>query len=162
MDAVRKPDMRALLQRVSRASVSVAGATTGEIDRGLLVFLGVTHSDTPQIADHLTEKVLGLRIFEDDAGKMNLDVSQAGGAVLCVSQFTLYADTRRGRRPSFDDAARPEPARLLYERFCSAIEARGVTCARGSFGAHMEVTLVNDGPVTILIDSDDLARPRRT
>lgn len=154
--------MRALVQRVSQATVRVEGVAVGEIDRGLLVFLGVAHSDNDEIASRLADKVVGLRIFEDPAGKMNLDVRDAGGEILCVSQFTLYADVRRGRRPSFTAAARPELAEPTYRTFCTVVEQLGVRCATGAFGAHMEVTLLNDGPVTMFVDSDDLDRPRRT
>ncbi len=153
--------MRALLQRVSRASVRVDGEVTGAIENGFLVLLGVTHGDDEAVADALARKVTGLRVFEDEAGKMNLDLAAVDGGVLCVSQFTLYGSVRKGRRPSFTEAAEPERAEALYERFCGAVEGEGVRCERGSFGAHMEVESVNDGPVTLLIDSADLERPRR-
>ncbi len=125
----------------------------GEIGSGLLVLLGVGKSDTETAADYLAEKIVGLRIFEDAAEKMNLSVVDVGGAVLVVSQFTLYGDVRRGKRPSFDEAARPEEARRLYEYFVSRIKATGLTCATGEFQAMMDVELVNAGPVTILLDS---------
>lgn len=153
--------MRALVQRVSRASVRVDGEVAGAIESGFLVLLGVTHRDDEAIADALARKVAGLRVFEDADGKMNLDLAAAGGAILCVSQFTLYGSVRKGRRPSFTEAADPARAEALYERFCAAVEGEGVRCERGRFGAHMEVESVNDGPVTLLIDSADLERPRR-
>ncbi|MDP9268668.1 MAG: D-aminoacyl-tRNA deacylase [Acidobacteriota bacterium] len=154
--------MRAVIQRVSRARVTVGGETTGEIGRGLLVLLGVAKTDTDTAADHLAEKIAGLRVFpdvdKDDAeGKMNLDVAQAGGAVLVVSQFTLYGDVRKGKRPSFDDAARPEEARRLYEHFVAKLRelgGLGLKVETGRFQEMMQVELVNDGPVTILLDSE--------
>jgi len=146
--------MRAVVQRVSRASVTVEGQVVGRIDRGLLVLLGVTHADTEADADYLADKIAGLRIFEDDAGKMNLSVAEVGGAILAVSQFTLYGDVRRGKRPSFDDAARPEQARQLYEYFVERVRALGLRCETGRFQEMMQVELVNDGPVTILLDSE--------
>ena len=145
--------MRAVVQRVSQASVKVDGQDVGEIERGLLVLLGVTHADTESDAVYMASKIAGLRIFEDDAGKMNLSVVDIGGAVLAVSQFTLYGDVRKGKRPSFDDAARPERARELYEKFVCEIRALGLPCETGQFQAHMNVSLTNDGPVTILLDS---------
>lgn len=147
--------MRALVQRVSRASVRVDGETVGAIDGGLLILLGVTHDDGEQTADALARKALGLRIFDDGEGRMNRDLAQTGGAVLCVSQFTLYADARRGRRPSFTEAAEADRAARLWERFCDAVERAGVHCERGRFGARMAVESVNDGPVTLLLDSAD-------
>ena len=153
--------MRALVQRVSRASVRVDGETTGAIEGGFLVLLGVTHGDDEAVAEAIARKVVGLRVFEDGEGRMNLDLEAVGGAVLCVSQFTLYGSVRKGRRPSFTEAAEPERAEVLYERFCAAVEETGVACERGRFGAHMEVESVNDGPVTLLIDSAELERPRR-
>ncbi|MCI0380348.1 MAG: D-aminoacyl-tRNA deacylase [Gemmataceae bacterium] len=145
--------MRAVLQRVARAKVVVEGQTVGEIGRGLLLLLGVTHDDTPEKAQWLAEKVAGLRIFPDDEGKMNRDLAETGGAALVVSQFTLYGDTRKGRRPSFVDAAPPETAIPLYEAFIDALKALGVPVATGQFGAMMQVELVNDGPVTLIVDS---------
>ncbi len=145
--------MRAVVQRVSRASVRVAGAITGEVATGLLVLLGVGVDDQPADAEYLADKVVGLRIFEDAEEKMNRSVIDAGGAVLAVSQFTLYGDARRGKRPSFDAAARPEQARELYEYFVNRIRSAGVRCETGVFQATMEVELVNSGPVTILLDS---------
>src|SRR3954470_23898097 len=146
--------MRAVVQRVSRASVTVDNVVVGTIDRGMLVVFGVTHADTETAADYLAEKIAGLRIFEDDAGKMNLSVKDIGGAVLAVSQFTLYGDVRKGKRPSFDDAARPEQACKLYEHFVERIRAQGLRCETGRFQEMMLVELVNDGPVTILLDSE--------
>jgi D-tyrosyl-tRNA(Tyr) deacylase len=148
--------MRAVVQRVRRASVRVEGEITGEIDLGLLVFLGVEEQDTTADADYLADKIAGLRIFEDSAGKMNLSVEDVSGAVLAVSQFTLYGDVRRGKRPSFDAAARPERARERYEYFVDQIGKRGLRCETGRFRAVMEVELVNTGPVTILLDSKKL------
>ena len=145
--------MRAVVQRVSRAKVSVNGVSTGEIGRGLLVLLGVCQTDTKSDADYLAEKIAGLRIFEDEKGKMNLAITEVGGGVLVVSQFTLYGDVRRGKRPSFDAAAPPEKARELYEYFVERIRASGLPCQTGRFQEMMQVELVNDGPVTILLDS---------
>jgi D-tyrosyl-tRNA(Tyr) deacylase len=145
--------MRAVVQRVSRARVTVGPEVTGEIGPGLLVLLGVTHTDTPEQARWLADKVVGLRIFLDDEGKMNRGVEEMGGCVLVVSQFTLYGDCRKGRRPSFVDAAPPEIAIPLYEEFIRAVRARGIRTATGRFGAMMQVELVNDGPVTLLVDS---------
>ncbi|MFZ0799145.1 MAG: D-aminoacyl-tRNA deacylase [Terriglobales bacterium] len=152
--------MRAVVQRVSRARVTVNdtvdGKVTGEIGRGLLVLLGVGAGDTRPEADYLAEKTIGLRIFEDAGGKMNLSVAEVGGAVLVVSQFTLYGDARRGKRPSFDAAAPPEQARELYEYFVEKIRAAGLRCETGRFQEMMQVELVNEGPVTILLDSAKL------
>jgi D-tyrosyl-tRNA(Tyr) deacylase len=145
--------MRTVVQRVTRASVKVDGEIVGQIEKGLLVLLGVTQDDTEADADYLADKVIGLRVFEDSEEKMNLAVAEVGGAILAVSQFTLYGDMRRGRRPSFDAAARPEQARKLYEYFVEKIRSAGVRCETGKFQAMMEVELVNDGPVTILVDS---------
>lgn len=148
--------MRAVVQRVSRARVTVAGEITGDIAHGLLVLLGVAHEDAESDADYLADKVAGLRIFEDDAGKMNLSVNDVGGSVLAVSQFTLFGDVRRGKRPSFDAAARPEKARELYEYFVSRIRSLGLCCETGRFQEMMTVELANEGPVTILLDSQKL------
>jgi D-tyrosyl-tRNA(Tyr) deacylase len=145
--------MRAVLQRVSRARVLVGDEIVGEIGRGLLVLLGVARSDTPEQARWLADKVIGLRIFEDAEGKMNRDVAEAGGRVLVVSQFTLYGDCRKGRRPSFIEAAAPDQAIPLYEAFVNGIKAQGIPTATGRFGAMMQVELVNDGPVTLIVDS---------
>ena len=135
------------MQRVSEASVSVDGERIASIGAGMLVLLGIHASDTEHEADYIVRKVRALRIFEDDQGRMNLSVEQTQGEILCVSQFTLYGDTRKGNRPSFVDAARPEQAEPLYERVRDGLRAQG-----GSFGAHMRVALANDGPVTILIE----------
>jgi D-tyrosyl-tRNA(Tyr) deacylase len=148
--------MRAVLQRVTRASVRVGGETVGEIGPGLLVLLGVARDDGEADALYLVEKVLNLRVFEDDGGRMNLSLAEAGGALLAVSQFTLYGDARKGRRPSWFDAAPPELARPLYDFFVAEARARGARVETGSFQAMMEVELVNDGPVTILLDSRKL------
>jgi D-tyrosyl-tRNA(Tyr) deacylase len=145
--------MRAVVQRVSRARVTVKGETAGEIGLGLLVLLGVGAGDTRTEADYLVEKTIGLRIFEDAGGKMNLSVAEVGGALLVVSQFTLYGDARRGKRPSFDGAAPPEQARELYEYFVEKVRASGVRSETGRFQETMRVELVNEGPVTILLDS---------
>jgi D-aminoacyl-tRNA deacylase len=145
--------MRAVIQRVSHAKVTVSGRTTGEIGLGLLVLLGVGREDTESDANYLAEKVTGLRIFEDEREKMNRSVVDVNGAVLAVSQFTLYGDVRRGKRPSFDAAAPPEHARLLYEKFVERIRTTGLRCETGQFQAMMQVELVNEGPVTILLDS---------
>src|SRR5216683_3702439 len=145
--------MRAVVQRVSRAQVSVHGEITGKSGPGLLVLLGVVQSDTEADATDLAEKICGLRVFEDEQGKMNRSVQEAGGSVLAVSQFTLYGDVRRGKRPSFDAAAPPEKARALYEYFVERIRVAGLACETGRFQEMMQVELVNDGPVTILLDS---------
>lgn len=145
--------MRAVVQRVSRARVIVQGEIVGEIDRGLLVLVGIGSADTESGADYLADKIAGLRIFEDAQGKMNLSLAGVGGRVLAVSQFTLYGDVRHGRRPSFDAAAPPEKARVLYEYFVERIRAAGLRCETGRFQEMMQVELVNDGPVTILLDS---------
>lgn len=146
--------MRAVVQRVTRASVEVDGKIVGEINRGLLVLLAVAKTDDESAAGHLAEKIAGLRIFEDAEGKMNLSVKEINGAVLAVSQFTLFGDVRRGKRPSFDSAAPPELARRLYEYFVERIRAHGPHCETGVFQAMMQVSLVNNGPVTILLDSE--------
>jgi D-tyrosyl-tRNA(Tyr) deacylase len=145
--------MRAVVQRVSRAKVTVNELTSGEIGLGLLVLLGVGHEDTETDATYLAEKIAGLRIFEDHDGKMNRSVQDVGGSVLAVSQFTLYGDVRRGKRPSFDAAAPPEHARRLYEFFVERIQAAGLRCETGRFQEMMQVELVNEGPVAILLDS---------
>lgn len=148
--------MRAVVQRVTSASVRAGGRLTGSIGRGLLVLLGVGSQDDETDVEYVAGRISGLRVFADDAGKMNRDVGEAGGAVLLVSQFTLYGDVRGGRRPSFIDAAPPELARALYEGVAAALRARGIGVETGEFRAHMDVALVNDGPVTILIDSKKL------
>ena len=144
--------MRVVAQRVSRASVRVGGAVVGEIDSGLMLLVGFTHDDTGREVGWMAEKVLGLRIFPDDDGKMNRSVVDVGGSVLVVSQFTLYGDARKGRRPSFVDAAQPEIAIPLYQEFLLALANSGVPVAAGEFGADMKVELVNDGPVTLLLE----------
>jgi len=146
--------MRAVVQRVSRAQVSVNGEVVGEIDLGLLVLLGIAKDDAEADAAYLADKIAGLRVFEDFLGKMNLSVQEVGGSVLAVSQFTLYGDVRRGKRPSFDDAAPPEEARKLYQFFVEQLRAAGLRCETGRFQEKMKVHLVNEGPVTILLDSD--------
>lgn len=146
--------MRAVAQRVSRASVSVEGKIAGQINQGLLVLLAVGKNDSESAAEYLAEKIAGLRIFEDANGKMNLSVVEVNGAILAISQFTLFGDVRGGRRPSFITAAPPEQARKLYEYFVERIRARGLRCETGIFQAMMQVELINDGPVTILLDSE--------
>ena len=148
--------MRAVVQRVTRASVKVNEEFTGKISQGLLVLLGVAQDDTESDADYLAAKIAGLRIFEDQEGKMNRSVVDIGGAVLAVSQFTLFGDVRRGKRPSFDAAARPERAQALYEYFVERIRALDLQCETGRFQAMMEVEIINQGPVTILLDSKKL------
>ncbi len=145
--------MRAVVQRVSRAKVTVNGLVAGEIGPGLLVLLGIGKGDSQAQADYLADKVAGLRIFEDENGKMNRSVMDAGGAILAISQFTLYGDVRRGKRPSFDDAAPPQQARELYEYFIQRLRAAGLRCETGRFQEMMSVELINEGPVTILLDS---------
>jgi D-tyrosyl-tRNA(Tyr) deacylase len=145
--------MRAVVQRVSRTQVAINGEIAGEIGLGLLVLLGVGREDTEADAAYLAEKIAGLRIFEGDKGKINRSVQEVGGSVLAVSQFTLYGDVRRGKRPSFDGAAPPEQARQLYEFFVEQLRAAGLRCETGRFQAMMQVELVNEGPVTILLDS---------
>lgn len=148
--------MRAVVQRVSRAKVTINNWIAGEVGMGLLVLLGVGHEDSEADVAYLAEKVIGLRIFEDADGKMNRSVLDAGGSVLVVSQFTLYGDVRRGKRPSFDAAATPQNARRLYELFVERIRAAGLRCETGRFQEMMQVELVNEGPVTILLDSTKL------
>jgi D-tyrosyl-tRNA(Tyr) deacylase len=145
--------MRAVVQRVSRCEVTVDGEVVGKIGPGLLVLLGVAKSDTQTDAEYLAGKIAGLRIFEDETGKMNLSLGETGGSVLAVSQFTLYGDVRKGKRPSFDEAAPSELARELYEYFVAKIRESGLPCETGRFQATMQVELLNDGPVTILLDS---------
>lgn len=145
--------MRALIQRVSQASVHVDNHIVGKIGPGLLIFLGITHTDGPQEITWMAKKVAGLRIFEDENGKMNLSIAECGGEALVVSQFTLYGDARKGRRPSFTQAAPPAHAAPLYEEFCGALAATGLRVAQGVFQASMQVTLTNDGPVTLWLDT---------
>lgn len=146
--------MKAVVQRVTRASVTVEGRVTGEIAAGLVALVAVGKEDTPATAAAMAEKIVNLRIFNDDAGKMNRSLLDTGGSVLAISQFTLYGDARGQRRPSFVQAAPPEPGKALYEEFVRALWALGVCVETGVFQAHMAVEMVNDGPVTILIDSD--------
>ena len=145
--------MRVVLQRVARASVTIDGNTVGEIGPGFCLLVGFSHTDTPAQVAWMAEKIVGLRLFSDEEGKMNLGLAEAGGALMVVSQFTLYGDASKGRRPSFIDAARPEVAIPLYERFIADLRATGVTVATGEFGADMQVELVNDGPVTLVLDT---------
>jgi len=146
--------MRAVVQRVTRASVTVEGQITGAIEAGLMILVGVGHDDDRASAEALANKILKLRIFEDDAGRMNLDVGQIGGDVLAISQFTLFGDCRKGRRPSFVAAGRPEHASPLFDHVVHTIRQHGFSCPTGVFGAMMDVELVNHGPVTLLIDTD--------
>jgi len=152
--------MRIVVQRVSRAAVSVDGKPISVIARGLLLLAGVAEGDTELTARRLAQKTVALRIFEDGLGKMNRSVEDTGGEVLVVSQFTLFGDTRRGNRPSFTRAARPDVAIPLLGAFCAEVRRAGIRCLEGQFGAHMQVTLENDGPVTILLDSDAFDLPR--
>jgi D-tyrosyl-tRNA(Tyr) deacylase len=145
--------MRALIQRVSKASVSIDGETVGKIGKGIVILLGVTHDDSEKDADYLAEKCVNLRIFEDENGKMNLSTIDVGGSALIVSQFTLYGDTRKGRRPSYTDAALPEKAIPLYEYFIEKVKAVGLEVATGRFGASMNVDIHNQGPVTLMVES---------
>lgn len=146
--------MRAVVQRVSRARVDIAGETVGAIEEGLLVLIAAGQRDGEKDLEYVTRKIAELRIFEDDDGRMNRSVEDVGGAILAVSQFTLYGDTRKGRRPSFVDAMAPEPAAAMVERFVGVLRSRGLRVETGRFGADMDVTLTNRGPVTILIDSE--------
>jgi D-aminoacyl-tRNA deacylase len=149
--------MRACVQRVSEAHVTVDGAETGRIGRGLVVLLGVGHNDGEAEVNWLAEKIVGLRVFEDAAGKMNLSLADVAGAMLVISQFTLFGDCRRGRRPSFTDAAPPEMAERLYEAFVEIVRSTGIQVSTGKFREHMLLSLVNDGPVTLWIDTADTA-----
>ncbi len=144
--------MRVLLQRVSRASVTVEGEVTGAIGRGFCLLVGFTHADSESGVQWMAEKIAGLRLFPDGDGKINRDLADVGGEVLVVSQFTLYADVVKGRRPSFNDAARPELAVPLYEKFCALLAERGLVVETGRFGAHMDVEIHNDGPVTLMLE----------
>lgn len=153
--------MKAVIQRVTRASVSVDGETVGRIDAGLAVLLGVAVDDRPEDARRLAEKTVQLRIFSDAEGRFNLSLLDSGGAALVISQFTLLADTRKGRRPSFVKAAPPEIAEPLVEAYEDALREHGIEVASGRFGAHMAVEIINDGPVTIVLDTVDMERPRR-
>jgi D-aminoacyl-tRNA deacylase len=146
--------LRLVIQRVKESRVNVNGSTIGSIRSGLLVFIGISREDTRADADYMLDKLLGLRIFPDDSGKMNRSIGESGGALLLVSQFTLYGDCRKGRRPSFDRAAAPKEAQALYEYFVESARGRAIAVQTGVFQATMEVHLINDGPVTILMDSD--------
>jgi D-tyrosyl-tRNA(Tyr) deacylase len=146
--------MRAVIQRVKRAAVQIGGETVGSIGPGMLILLGITHGDKAADAQWLAEKIVGLRIFEDAQGKMNRDLTEVGGKLLVVSQFTLYGDCQKGRRPSFVAAARPEEAIPLYEEFLAAARRLGVEVQTGQFGAEMQVELINDGPVTLLLERE--------
>lgn len=150
--------MRLVIQRVKESKVTVGGSTTGSIRRGLVVLIGISREDTRIEADYMLDKLLGLRIFPDDAGKMNRNIVESGGSLLLVSQFTLYGDCRKGRRPSFDRAASPEMAQSLYEYFVESARKGPIPVETGVFQATMEVHLVNDGPVTILLDSDEMKK----
>ena len=153
--------MRAVLTRVKSASVTIDGEVTGKIGKGFLILLGVGPEDTPEHCRYLAQKALGLRIFEDENGKMNLGLDQVGGQVLVVSQFTLYGNCRKGRRPSFTDAANPELGNALYEKFLTCCEELGYPPQHGRFGADMKVASVNDGPVTLILDTDQLMNEPR-
>ena len=144
--------MKLLVQRVANANVKVDDKIVGKVDKGFLVLCGVTHTDTKETADYLVKKLLNLRVFEDENEKMNLSLKQVNGELLIVSQFTLYADTSSGNRPSFINAAKPDMANELYEYFCSQCAKEGIHVEKGVFGAHMEVSLLNDGPVTIIME----------
>ena len=148
--------MRAVVQRTTGASVTVDGVVLGKIDKGLVVLLGVGKGDTEKEMQYMADKIMNLRIFEDEQGKMNLSLLDVSGSLLAVSQFTLYGDVRKGRRPGFDSAALPEEANALYEAFVAYMREKGIVTETGRFGAHMAVDLVNDGPVTILLDSDKI------
>ncbi len=145
--------MRVVLQRVKQASCKVDNKITGKIEKGILIFLGITHDDDESKAKFLAHKCANLRIFDDENGKMNLSLKDVKGSALIISQFTLYGDTRKGLRPSFDKAARPDFAKKLYDKFIKFMKEEGITCATGEFGAKMEIELVNDGPVTFIVES---------
>ena len=153
--------MRALVQRVRQAAVSVRGETLGSIGPGLVVFIGIGTGDTPDDAQYLVERLLHLRIFADEAGRFNRSALEVGAGLLVISQFTLYANTRKGRRPSFTDAALPDDAQSLFDLTVGKFKQSGLTVETGQFQAHMSVSIENDGPVTIMLDSDDRNRPRR-
>jgi len=146
--------MRAVIQRVKRAEVRINGQAVGTVGAGMLVLLGIGKEDNLEAAGSLADKIVNLRIFDDEQGRMNRSIAETKGSLLCVSQFTLYGDCRKGRRPSYDQAARPEVASQLYEAFVESVRAKGITVATGQFQAMMEVELVNDGPVTLLLDSE--------
>lgn len=150
--------MRFVIQRVQKASVSVESRIVGNINKGYVVFLGVNHSDTIEIADKMVQKLLNLRIFEDENGKTNLDIKTVSGELLIISQFTLYADCRKGNRPSFTNAGNPEMANMLYEYVIKKCNQQVKKVEHGVFGAHMEISLINDGPFTIILDSEEIIR----
>jgi D-tyrosyl-tRNA(Tyr) deacylase len=150
--------MRVLLQRVTYGAVRVAGETIGQVHRGFVALVGITHADTPAVASAMAHKVAHLRVFDDDEGRMNRSALDVGAGILVISQFTLYADMRRGRRPDFLQAARPETAQPLVEAFVSALRAHGIAAETGRFGALMHVEIHNDGPVTLWLDSDELVK----
>jgi len=154
--------MRIVLQRVSRASVTIGGRVAGAIDRGFCLLVGFTHQDTATEVDWMAEKITGLRLFSDAEGKMNLGLGEIGGGLLVISQFTLYGDTQKGRRPSFINAARPEVAIPLYERFLAQLRSRGLRVESGEFGADMLVEIHNDGPVTLVLDRDAVPSPAQS
>ncbi len=147
--------MKSVIQRVSQASVTIDDVVVGEIQKGFMILLGITHTDTEKDVKWMVDKIAGLRVFEDENGKMNLSLEDVEGELLIVSQFTLYGDARKGRRPSFIDAARPEKAIPLYEKFVEMAREKGVKVATGEFGADMKVSLINDGPVTLIVDSPE-------
>ena len=146
--------MRIVIQRVQNASVSVENKVIGEIDEGYMILVGVGEEDSEKDAEYLADKTAGLRLFDDDEGKINLSIKDVGGSILAISQFTLYADTKKGKRPSFVRAAKQEKAERLYEYFMSCLKSAGLRVEKGQFGAHMKIDMINDGPVTILIDSN--------
>lgn len=148
--------MRAIVQRVTHAQVKVDGRTIGKIGRGMVIFIGIAEDDGPEDIRYLTDKIHSLRIFEDEDGKMNLSVEETGGGLLCISQFTLFGDCRKGNRPSFSAAARPEKAESIYLDFCACLKEKGLHVETGQFGAMMQVEVDNDGPVTIMLDSKKL------
>ncbi|MCR8655750.1 D-aminoacyl-tRNA deacylase [Paenibacillus endoradicis] len=147
--------MRVVVQRSKAANVTIAGEQVGAIDKGLVLLVGITHEDTEQDLKWMADKLSGLRIFDDESGKMNLDITEAGGSILSVSQFTLYGDCRKGRRPSFMKAARPDHAEPMYHNFNELLRNKGIHVETGQFGAEMDVSLVNDGPITIIIDTEE-------
>lgn len=154
--------MRAVVQRVSSASVSISGETVGKVGQGFMILLGIKEDDTPSLCSYLADKCAGLRVFSDPEGKMNLSLSEIGGEILVISQFTLYGDCRKGRRPSFITAAKPETAIPLYERFVAELRDKGIHVETGRFGADMQVSLLNDGPVTLILDTDEMRIGRAT
>lgn len=147
--------VRVVVQRSKAANVTIAGEQVGAIDKGLVLLVGITHDDTEQELKWMADKLAGLRIFEDESGKMNLDIAETGGSILSVSQFTLFGDCRKGRRPSFMKAARPEHAEPMYYKFNDLLRAKGLRVETGQFGAEMDVSLVNDGPITIIVDTEE-------